>query len=320
MFYVVLLAFLVWCVYFSRNERVGYYLYRANNWYECHMAKLIRREAHYSGRRYVFLTNDKTIGTNENNENNENNKPLMLMLHGFSADKSIWLKFAKLASKDYTLLIPDLLGHGEIAYDKQCNYSSYSQADYVKRLVSALNIQVPIYVIGNSMGGMISAILSNDLENIEACILLDPAGAKTDFANNMHSSKANPFLRSNINDALSFIQKTMFNPPFMPPAVLKYIAQNNYVQKYDQYDHMFHEFFNIDDFFDEPFNSPYPKTQLIWGMQDALLPVSDSEKWKTLINDLEVHILPNIGHMPMVECPKQVYKLMQNRFATSDLK
>ncbi len=41
------------------------------------------------------------------------NKPTLIMLHGYSSDKNVWIRFAKHFTDDYQVVIPDLAGHGE---------------------------------------------------------------------------------------------------------------------------------------------------------------------------------------------------------------
>ena len=40
----------------------------------------------------------------------------ILMLHGFSADKDVWARFARHFTANHQVIIPDLAGHGETGY------------------------------------------------------------------------------------------------------------------------------------------------------------------------------------------------------------
>ncbi len=253
--------------------------------------------------------------------NHQPTKPSMLLLHGFSADKMIWLKYAKFASKNYNLIIPDLLGHGDIPYSEKQSYSSFEQASYVRRLIDVIDLQGPITIVGNSMGGMIAAILakqditiaitgelSKPIE-IDKLVLINPAGAKTDYALQLNTVTDNPFLHQNMDDTIAFYKKVMHKPPFLPPAVMAYVAQTNYLAKKTQYAHMFCDFFNYDEFLDNAFTPNAKKVILFWGQEDQLLPVTEAEHWVKLLS-CESTILADIGHMPMVECPNQAYLLI----------
>jgi len=289
------------------------------------IAKLVLRQHTTKNDVFSYFTNQQV------------HKPTMLLLHGFSADKTIWLKFAKHATKDYNLIIPDLKGHGDIPYSNKDNYSAFAQADYVRRFMHALGVKGPITIVGNSMGGMISAILATENKNhidkkshsnhensqiksdeyfqsaviIDNLVLIDPAGAKSDFALQTRASASNPFNHQTMQDSFDFYKLIMHKPPFIPPSALAYISQTNYLDKRQQNQHMFHDFFNPEEFFEQPLHSSARRITLIWGEQDKMIPATDASNWEKLL-PCETHILPNIGHMPMVECPEATYLLIKS--------
>jgi pimeloyl-ACP methyl ester carboxylesterase len=286
------------------------------------MAKLFKEQISTTTDTFIYLTN------------NQITKPTMLLLHGFSADKTIWLKFARHAGKDFNLIIPDLLGHGDIPYSTQQNYSAFTQAKYVRRFIYAIGLKGSITIVGNSMGGMIGAILNSNIQGndqvlstqnsqpdadsyfntsvtIENLVLIDPAGAKSEFAMQNIALCTSHFIHRTTQESFDFYKFVMHKPPFMPPSVLAYISQTNYLQKQQQYQHMFADFFNPSEFFDKAMQSRCKKVLLIWGEQDQLLPVQESSHWQKLL-PCETYILPYIGHMPMVECPAITYSFIKS--------
>ncbi len=313
---LVLIISFVFYILFSKNPTLGKKLYAFNNWLEKKQANLSTfkntDDKHTSSPiLYSYLSNEQS------------QKPVMLMLHGFSADKDIWLKFAKLASQDFNVIIPDLLGHGDMPYDDQANYSAFEQAKYVCELLNHLPVNGELTIVGNSMGGMIAAIIADQSQgaqkdsayalqtlNIAKVVLLDPAGAVSDYSKKTAKNNDNPFYLESFDEALAFFKKAMNKPPYFPPSVYAYFAKDEYLAKQEKYKHMFSNFFNIDEFFDTPFQHINAKVILVWGQMDGLLPVADAIKWQSLVNETPV-ILPGIGHMPMVECPKQTYQLMR---------
>lgn len=319
---ILVLILCIGFISFSKNVVLGRFLYFINNSIEIRLANLKAHTYTDDPETYSYLTN------------NQPEKPVMLLLHGLSADKTIWLKFAKYANKNFNLFIPDMLGHGDIPYSTDQCYSSYSQADYIRRFIKAINIKGPITIVGNSMGGMVGAILcdietmkksklvdivvDNDayeyFENavsVKNLVLLDPAGAKGEFASNTVINKLNPFIHKTMEESFEFFEGSMEKPPFIPPSALAYIADNNYIKKQEQYRHLFKDFFNPIEFFDGPIQSRSQKVTLVWGENDQLLPISECRLWEHILS-CDSHILPGIGHMPMVECPKHTYSLIHN--------
>jgi pimeloyl-ACP methyl ester carboxylesterase len=301
------IAFIVWCIFYTKHHGIGKFIYESSYSLETKAAKLFHVEQSKNGEAFSYLTNHQP------------SKPPMLLLHGFSADKTIWLKYAKLASKDYNLFIVDLMAHGDIQYNEQQNYSAYEQAKYVRRFLDVVNIKEPINIVGNSMGGMIAAILAKvDTANtgddhkaiaINKLVLLNPAGAKTELALQRKKEEHNPFAHDSVDESIAFFDLTMHKPPFVPPAVKAYLAQTNFLSKKEQLTHMLTDFFNPDEFFDVPFTTSANEIILIWGKEDQLLPVSDAQQWENLLG-CKASILSGIGHMPMVECPKQTYSFI----------
>lgn len=298
------------CVFYLKSAWLGKHLYAANNTIMRALAGLETVNISVNGDTFSYLTNATT------------NKPIMLLLHGFSADKNIWLHFAKHPSKDYQLLIPDFLGHGDIPYSKAQDYSAYAQAEYIYRFLQAVAPAAEISIVGNSMGGMVAAILaleSNEIARpvpqygnsiaINKLVLIDPAGAKTEFAQQLKAAKINPFEHATIDESFAFYSLTMHKPPYIPPAVKVYLARSNYLAKQEQYTHMFNDFFNPVEFFSGMGHCRAKTIVLIWGKEDKLLPVTDAESWQTILN-CELHIIDNIGHMAMVECPAYTYSLI----------
>lgn len=239
-----------------------------------------------------------------NTEHFNNDKPVLVLLHGFSADKYIWNRFAKRFSSTYHLLIPDLKGHGQTAYSTSDDYSVPSQCQMLLALLDRLQIK-RFSIVGNSMGGMMAAKLVDEMpERIDKSVLIDPAGAKSDFAQYMIDKHVNPFAHKSEQDFFDFYDSIMANPPYVPKFILHALARE-YIDKREQYTHMFKQFFNLKDFYPIEHRFDYPHAMLIWGHNDKVLPVADYTQWKTMLNGKN-HIYEDLGHMPMVEDVKRV--------------
>lgn len=308
---IILLLLVLWCLFISKSSTMGRILYELNTTFRARLAKLSHVQIKFGDDVFSYYTN------------NRKDKPCMLLLHGFSADKTIWLPFAKYASRNFNLIIPDLMGHGDVPYCETQNYSAFKQADYVKCLLTNIGLHdSPLIIVGNSMGGMIGTILASahsDANNVNKevrsslminnLVLIDPAGAKSDFALQLKQANHNPFSHKTLNDSFAFYKLAMQAPPFLPLCVKVHVAQTNYLSKKAQYEHMFSDFFNPDEFFACPITLNAAKIRLIWGEEDKIIPVSEAKYWEKLLN-CNTAIIPNIGHMPMVECPSLTYSLL----------
>ena len=80
--------------------------------------------------------------------------PAILLLHGIANSSQTWEQVAPLLSERFTLIAPDLLGHGESATPRG-DYSLGAHASGVRDLLTALGIE-HVTVVGHSLGGGIA--------------------------------------------------------------------------------------------------------------------------------------------------------------------
>ncbi|MBF7072820.1 alpha/beta hydrolase [Glaciecola sp. MH2013] len=235
----------------------------------------------------------------------DNTKPVVVLLHGFSADKYIWNRISLRLAKHYQLFIPDLLGHGDTEYNQEQNYSTKRQCEFLVEFLASVEID-RFHIIGNSMGGLMTAQLLEMMpERIIKAVLIDPAGVRSDFSLQMAKTNQNPFNHYNEEDFFYFYDLVMAKPPYMPKFILRALA-HKYISRREQYVHMFRDFFNPDDFYEQDKHKIGGcKTMLIWGVNDKLMPVDDYMIWQNML-DSETVIYEDLGHMPMVEDVRRV--------------
>jgi len=267
-------------------------IYSAGNRLEAKMAGL----KHYSTWNQNF---DLQIHYLSNVVEFDKTKPVIVLLHGFSADKYIWNRISKKLSKKYQLFIPDLLGHGDVVYRSTDKYSANEQVLFLMDMLDKLHIQ-NFHLIGNSMGGLMTAIMLESCpQRIRKSVLIDPAGIRTDYSLEMAKTKHNPFKHNNEADFFYFYDLVMAKPPYLPKFILRAVAAK-YIGKREQYAHMFRDFFNPNDFFDLTHKIDTSEVMLVWGANDKLLPVADHLVWQDMLDTTTV-IYEDLGHMPMVE-------------------
>lgn len=100
-------------------------------------------------------------------ERAEANAPSALLIHGLASSSGTWKQLAKdLYNKGYTVIAPDLLGHG-----RSPRSTTYSLENWAEAILS-LNIK-PDIIIGHSLGGLIAAQIQETLK-AKKLILIDP--------------------------------------------------------------------------------------------------------------------------------------------------
>ncbi len=233
-------------------------------------------------------------------------RPTIIMLHGFSADKDVWIRFAGHFSKDFNIVIPDLAGHGDTGYDQSWDYSMPAQASRLARIAEKMGI-AKMHVIGNSMGGFIAAHFALMYPGLTMSItLVDPAGVTAPEMSDMEKMLAmgrNPFVVRDRQEFNSFYAMTMNKPPYVPGFVLESIS-DQYQRRSEQLRHIFSDF-REQDLLDSSLQEIAAPTLLLWGEEDRLIHVSSVSVWEAGIQNIQIKTWPGVGHMPMLEIPKE---------------
>ncbi len=234
------------------------------------------------------------------------NGPEIVMLHGYSADKMVWLRFARHLTDDYHILIPDLAGHGETGFEPDWDYTMAAQAKRVAGLLDALGIE-KAHIIGNSMGGYISAQFALDYPVRTLSVTpVDPAGVPTPQPSRMEQMLAqgrNPFLIENGEQFTEFYHMTMAQPPWLPQLALDAMAED-YRVRAPQLEAIFADI-QLSPLLTDRLQEIKAPTLVLWGEQDALIHVSGAQRWHELIPGSELTRWGGVGHMPMLEIPEE---------------
>lgn len=83
-----------------------------------------------------------------------------VLLHGWAASKAWWTSMAQGLSESCTCYMPDLIGFGQSAKPSESEaFRIEQQAAVIAAFIEQLGIG-PVYLIGHSMGGMISVTLA----------------------------------------------------------------------------------------------------------------------------------------------------------------
>jgi len=101
--------------------------------------------------------------------------PVLLLLHGITNSSETWEGVAGLLSEHFTLIAPDLLGHGESATPRG-DYSLGAHASGVRDVLTALGHD-RVTVVGHSLGGGIAMQFAYQFpERCERLVLVSSGG------------------------------------------------------------------------------------------------------------------------------------------------
>ncbi len=292
------LAFAVWC--YVTYPRIGALTYEWGPKAEAALYGLQKSQVDVDG---VLMTVYRS----------DSQGPALVMVHGFSADKNVWLRFAQHFTSGYQVIIPDMAGHGETGFDPTWSYTMPAQAARVSKLLTKLGIP-KAHVIGNSMGGYIAAQFGHDYPQQTLSVgLVDAAGMPPQQSSGielMLKRGDNPFLIDTREAFYRFYPMTMAQPPFAPNYVLDAVADQYIVHK-SQLAQIFQDMTSSGYLTDKAKDIQAP-VFILWGDQDRLLDVSSTKNWQAALPKAQVHVMKGIGHMPMLEKPSDSAELYQS--------
>ncbi len=101
--------------------------------------------------------------------------PAMLLLHGLGCDHTTWQPVLAALSRRYTVIAPDLLGHG-LSAKPRADYSVGGYANGMRDLLTVLGID-KVTVVGHSFGGGVAMQFAYQFpERTERMVLVAPGG------------------------------------------------------------------------------------------------------------------------------------------------
>jgi pimeloyl-ACP methyl ester carboxylesterase len=106
--------------------------------------------------------------------------PAIVLVHGITSTSATWERVMPYLAADFTVIAPDLIGHGESAKPRG-DYSLGAYASGVRDLIVALGHESATYV-GHSLGGGVVMQLAYQFpERCERLVLVDSGGLGRDL-------------------------------------------------------------------------------------------------------------------------------------------
>lgn len=231
----------------------------------------------------------------------------LLLLHGFGADKDNWTRVARYLAPRFHVYAVDLPGYGESTVPSPAESDIEHQVVYVNQIAAALGLE-HFDLGGNSMGGWISgAYAAAHPGQVDSLWLLAPAGVSTaqdsDLVKIVKSGGHVPLIAQTPEEYQQLLDFVFVHRPFVPHAVISVLAQHA-AEHYDYNRQVFALLLK-----DAPLEPQLKNLQtpalIVWGDHDRALHDSGAEVLHRLLPNSQVIIMPDIGHLPMLEAPAQ---------------
>ena len=231
---------------------------------------------------------------------------LLMLLHGFGSNKDHFTRAARFLTPHFRVIVPDHIGFGESAHPQEADYSPVAQAERLHAFAKALGIQ-NAHVGGSSMGGQIAmtyAALYPD--EVKSLWLLAPAGVwsapESEVRKIILETGQNPLLVGSEDEFAQIFAMVMNDPPFVPRPIMNVFAKER-IRNYALEERIFKQL--VADSVEERVSGLKTPSLIVWGDRDRLINVATADILHRLLSNSQVVIMPNVGHVPMIERPRQ---------------
>lgn len=221
----------------------------------------------------------------------------IVLIHGLGSSAETWAALIPLLSKECLVYAPDLPGFGRTPLAPE-GTNINTHVLYLKRFVDALGYP-RVTLVGNSLGGWIATRFAVEHpECVEQLYLLNSAGLRRE---NWHS----PYAEDRVTARQSLEYILGFSMP-VPKFVLDAVVRNSqtpayagFIRSYDPREEL-----------DTVLQDVHVPTTIIWGELDHLLPLICAHDLHSGIANSELVLLPRVGHMPQIQAPVKVARII----------
>uniref|UniRef100_A0A8C5SDC7 acylglycerol lipase n=1 Tax=Laticauda laticaudata TaxID=8630 RepID=A0A8C5SDC7_LATLA len=243
-------------------------------------------------------------------------RPSVLMLHGFSLNKDMWLNTIEIFPKDLHLVCLDLPGHGGTTRLLGESHTAVVQAKRIHQFVQCAGLNHnPFHLVGMSMGGMVAGVYATLYPaHASSLALLCPAGKYLDQVSEVElflwlkklilskDSAENALVSVTKEQIEKFMKICLYQPkwnetsPILLPFTGKgFLDLTSSESRYSLHDKM------------RKIKAP---TQIIWGKEDKVFDSSGAAILAAAIPNSQVHLLEKCGHFITLERPRTSARLL----------
>jgi pimeloyl-ACP methyl ester carboxylesterase len=252
--------------------------------------------------------------------------PALLLLHGLGCDHTTWEPVIAKLAKKYTVIAPDLLGHGQSAKPR-ADYSVGGYANGMRDLLTVLNID-KVTVVGHSLGGGVAMQFAYQFpERTERMVLVAPGGLGPEVtpmirAVGLPGFKAamavltlpglrhvgmagmRALSRSGLSATHDLDEVAEIYDSFKDPGARRAIAHvvRAVVDTRGQ----------IVTMVDRAYLTQAMPMLVVWGTEDKVIPVKHATTVGEIAPGAQVEVLGNSGHFPHKDHPERFVKILSD--------
>ncbi|MEP0232324.1 MULTISPECIES: alpha/beta fold hydrolase [Roseibium] len=231
----------------------------------------------------------------------------IVLLHGFGGDRQTWVNIQTALSPSRKSIAFDLPGHGQ-ALDWPRIGNAGVAANAVAQSLETLELE-RVHLVGHSMGGAVASLVAlKDIEKVASLTLLAPGG----FGPEINHKLLRRYAAATDPAEMEMLLEQFFGwefklPKFLAKTAAEGRARPGAVETLTAI---------AEEIIDGSVQKTLPRKEMaelpmpikvIWGTQDRVLPTRQSHKLPGII---ATHIFERVGHMPHLEIPQDVVRLI----------
>lgn len=294
-------------------------LIKAYNWFWRRRLGLKVKYCHSGSYRFCYSTRGTPGGT-----------PSLLLLHGFSANKDMWLPVVKFLPPQQHVVCLDLPGHEGTSRPQTDDYSIHGQVTRIHQFVHSIGLS-QFHLVGTSMGGNVAGVYASRYpQDLCSVSLVCPAGLKpvedTDFVKRLRemehsqSEESIALIPSTLPQLQEMLDLCCHKPLKLPKQMMKGLLQNR-VPNNDFYKHLFVSISAEDSRYSlhENLHNIRIPVQVVWGQHDQVLHVSGASVIEAALPHSQVALLEDCGHSVALERPRKLATLISNFLSAQEV-
>ncbi len=256
--------------------------------------------------------------------------PALLLLHGLGCDHTTWLPVIAALSRRYTVIAPDLLGHGKS--DKpRADYSVGGYANGVRDLLTVLGVD-KVTVVGHSFGGGVAMQFAYQFpERTERMVLVATGGMGPEVTPAIRAITLPGFhqamglvtlpgVRHLTRAGLKALSATGLSPTRDLDEVAEIIDSFKDPRARRAIRHVVSAVVDwrgqIVTMVDRAYLTQAMPMCVIWGTDDAVIPVRHAGIAAEYAPGATVEVIANAGHFPHKDHPQRYVKIVDEFIRT----
>ena len=253
--------------------------------------------------------------------------PPLLLLHGITSSSQTWADVLPGLAERHTVIAPDLLGHGQS--DKpRADYSVAAYANGMRDLLTVLDIEQAT-VVGHSLGGGVAMQFAYQFPQLVERLILVGAGGVTSDVNIALRFASLPVGA----EALALLRLPLVLPALQTagrllgavvgstgigrdiPNMLRILADLPEPMASSAFTRTLRAVVDwrgqVVTMLDRCYLTESVPVQLIWGEQDAVIPVSHAQMAHAAMPGSRLEIFEKSGHFPFHDNPDRFVELVE---------